>query len=171
MSATVIRVAGESDAEAISRIHTRAREVAYADLVSPKMLAAMQAGVTPQKWAERMRNSTEGGRMLVAEEGGRIVGFIFVVPGEYGEPGVGDVDALHVDPEHQGAGIGTQLLRAGLEFLAGQGFSKYVLWVLDGNERAMRFYRKHGWQHDGQRVDDGGVDFLRFVHEQRHEQK
>lgn len=34
------------------------------------------------------------------------------------------------------------------------GFDLAILWVLDGNERAQRFYRKHGWYPDGVTRED-----------------
>jgi ribosomal protein S18 acetylase RimI-like enzyme len=99
----------------------------------------------------------------VAVEDGTVIGFVYVGPSGEGLPGVGDLEALHVDPAHQGKGVGERLLDAGLELLAQQGFSSYVLWVLEGNERAIRFYVHRGWRPDGQRVRDVGGDFLRFV--------
>ena len=33
--------------------------------------------------------------------------------------------------------------------LRGAGFTEATLWVLQGNERAPRFYEALGWQHDG----------------------
>ena len=34
------------------------------------------------------------------------------------------------------------------------GFAEARLWVLEGNERAERFYRAAGWVHDGRKVDE-----------------
>ena len=33
------------------------------------------------------------------------------------------------------------------------GFGEAILWVLEGNERAERFYRAAGWELDGRKVD------------------
>lgn len=154
-----IRPATPADVEAISAIHISARQHAYADLLSPQALSVMAEGVTPQMWAMRL----PAGWGLVAVEDGTVVGFVYVCPNPEGLPGVGDLMALHVDPAHQGRGIGGRLHDAGLEILTRHGFSSFVLWVLEGNERAMRFYRRRGWKHDGERVEDVGGFFLRFV--------
>ena len=34
------------------------------------------------------------------------------------------------------------------------GFRRALLWVLEGNERAERFYRAAGWEADGRKVED-----------------
>lgn len=154
-----IRPATPADAEAISAIHISARQQAYADFVSPQALSAMAKDVTPRMWAKRLPR----GWGLVAVEDGVVVGFVYVCPNHERLPGVGDLEALHVDPVHQGRGIGGRLHDAGLEILTRQGFSSLVLWVLEGNERAMRFYRGRGWEHDGERAEDVGGFFLRFV--------
>jgi putative acetyltransferase len=56
---------------------------------------------------------------LVAEEAGRIVGHIFFSPveieGARGEPPLGGLAPVGVEPECQGQGIGGALVRAGLE--------------------------------------------------------
>ena len=156
-----IRPATPDDAVAISAVQTNARQQAYADIMSPRELEAMAEAVTPQLWAARLREAIGWG--LVAVEDGTVVGFVYVCPSGEGLRGVGDLVALHVDPVHQGAGVGGRLLEAGLEVLARQGFSTYVLWVLERNESAIRFYRQRGWSPDGHRHRDVGGIFLRFV--------
>lgn len=164
-----IRPATPQDAEAVSAVHLSARRQAYADLMSPQALAAMAEGVTPRMWAARLLLRDGWGLVAVEHSGGiggvvgNVIGFVYVSPSQEGLAGVGDLEALHVDPAHQGTGVGGQLHDAGLEILAKQGFSTYVLWVLEGNERAIRFYRKRGWQPDGRRFHDVGGVFLRFV--------
>jgi ribosomal protein S18 acetylase RimI-like enzyme len=158
-----IRPATPADATAISTIHLNARQQAYAEIMPPQALSAMAEGASPSAWAERLRHSTGRGLVAVDDGTGSAIGFVYVTPSGEGIPGTGDLVALHVDPAHQGAGAGGQLLEAGLDILARKGFSTYVLWVLEGNERAIRFYRKRGWVPDGHRFRDAGGVFLRFV--------
>jgi ribosomal protein S18 acetylase RimI-like enzyme len=47
-------------------------------------------------------------------------------------------------------GVGRALIRAGEERLRELGYRTVVLWVLDGNERAQRFYESEGWTLDGE---------------------
>jgi GNAT superfamily N-acetyltransferase len=66
-----------------------------------------------------------------------------------------ELHAIYVLPEHWSTGIGSQLLK-----VAGR---THELWVLLGNDRARRFYERHGWAADGtQRQTPFGVTELRY---------
>ena len=67
------------------------------------------------------------------------------------ETGVGELLALYVDPDCWGRGFGRALVKAARERLLQQGYERAVLWVLDGNARATRFYATDGWAWDGAR--------------------
>ncbi|TIW20804.1 MAG: GNAT family N-acetyltransferase, partial [Mesorhizobium sp.] len=56
----------------------------------------------------------------------------------------GDVmlDRLHIEPEEYGSGLATDLLHAVLA--AHAGIASIALEVIEGNDRAIAFYRKHG---------------------------
>lgn len=58
----------------------------------------------------------------------------------------GDVrlDRLHLDPSEFGTGLATDLLHAVLAFHAG--IPSIAVEVIEGNERALSFYRKHGFE-------------------------
>ena len=58
----------------------------------------------------------------------------------------GDVvlDRLHIDRSEFGSGLGTDLLHAVLA--AHAGMPSIALEVLEGNDRAIAFYRKHGFE-------------------------
>src|SRR5699024_8052619 len=61
--------------------------------------------------------------------------------------------------DHWGRGIGTLLHAAALARLVLHGFTHAGLWLLDGNQRAERFYHRHGWTETGRtQVDRGPQD-------------
>jgi GNAT superfamily N-acetyltransferase len=85
---------------------------------------------------------------FVAEKDGEIVGFVAV--GASGDPGTdGELFAIYVHPEHWGAGVGRALIEAGEDELRRLGHEQAVLWVLDDNPKARRFYEIAGWSTDG----------------------
>lgn len=90
-----------------------------------------------------------------------VVGFVAVGPDQdttAGSP-AGQLYAIYVRSDQRGRGIGTHLQHAALDRLKALGFTHAVLWVLEGNERAIRFYRRHGWLADGaRRIDKGPQD-------------
>ena len=79
------------------------------------------------------------GRGWVCERDGVIAGFAFA------ERDAGSIWALFVDPAHEGAGIGKQLLALATSYLFEQGHAKIVL-STGPDTRADRFYTAQGWQ-------------------------
>ena len=62
---------------------------------------------------------------------------------------------LYVEPLFQGRGIGAELI----EFAAARGCR--FLWALEKNERALRFYERHGFTDTGERkYEDGTTEYL-----------
>ena len=68
----------------------------------------------------------------------------------------GEVMKLYVDPFFQGRGIGGQLLEYALAEKRADRF-----WVLEKNERAIRFYQRHGFRSCGvKKPEDGTEEWL-----------
>lgn len=87
-------------------------------------------------------------RILVAKDGPQVIGF--AAYGAYRDdtlPGCGEVYALYVLKKYQGKRIGYELMNAALAHLTE--YPKIALWVLKGNEKAIRFYERYGFRFDG----------------------
>lgn len=155
-----IRFAAEDEHRAIGDIEVAARRHAYARLVEPEMLASMTTG-NAQAWQDRLRADSRTHRMLVAESGGEVIGFCYVGPSSQSD--AGDLHALHVLPAWHGTGVADELHAAALAVLVDMGYDRQLLWVLDGNARAIAFYRRHGWRPDGETSSDGSCRYSRYV--------
>ena len=59
--------------------------------------------------------------------------------------------AMWVIPELRGSPVARQLVGHVLDFARGRGVADVGAWVVEDNHRAMRFYRKHGFEPDGTR--------------------
>jgi len=162
-----IREARRSDAGDVAAVHVRSWQQGYRGLLPDDYLAALRPEERARRYsfedADPARPAT-----LVAVDGGAIVGFATTGTCRDREAGpAGEVMALYVDPPSWGAGVGRALVAAARARLADQGFARAVLWVLEGNERAERFYRIDGWSHDGTRRRDevwgAAVDELRYA--------
>jgi GNAT superfamily N-acetyltransferase len=94
--------------------------------------------------------ATQDEPILVATHNDLIVGFVSWWPPE------NFVHNLFVDPAHQGAGIGKQLLAACLLQIGRPATLKCV----QQNEAALRFYHRLGWEVAGEGVTDGVAYFL-----------
>lgn len=87
--------------------------------------------------------------LLLLERAEAPVGFVWtkVHPAGDLEPGpVGELYVVGVDPDAQGAGLGGVLTALGLRVLAERGLTAVVLWTSGGNTRAVRTYRRAGFE-------------------------
>ncbi|MEV4757458.1 GNAT family N-acetyltransferase [Micromonospora sp. NPDC049559] len=144
-----LRPAVAGDLPAVGALHQRSRVAAYRDLVPAEALAAISPESMGRWWTERWPYERETHLLTVAERDGSLAGFTYVGPAETGEPDVGELYAIHLDPLEQGRGVGRALMIDALATLHGRGWRHAVLWVLAGNERARRFYERGGWRPDG----------------------
>jgi ribosomal protein S18 acetylase RimI-like enzyme len=144
-----LRPARPADALAVAGVHVRAWQAAYEGLIDAEFLAALR----PEDRAESYSFGADGPaapETILASEGDEVLGFATTGPSRDADaPGMGEIYALYVDPPHWGAGIGRLLLGEARESLRRRGFAAAILWVLVGNEGAMRFYRADGWCRDG----------------------
>jgi RimJ/RimL family protein N-acetyltransferase len=87
----------------------------------------------------------ERAAVLVAEAGGRIVGELQIEVAGYG---VADLGML-VAAGWRGRGVGSALLRAGVERARAAGAHKLALQVWPHNAAAIKLYEKFGFQREG----------------------
>jgi GNAT superfamily N-acetyltransferase len=149
----VIRRAGVDDADAIGEVLVAGWRAAYRGSVSQSFLDALSPVERAAGWRERLRAPAVGVAALVAVDGEWVVGvasFGFSRDDDT-VSGTGELYALYVLPEHWRRGTGTLLQRQALDGLAAQGFTGAVVWVMEGNTAARRFYERTGW------VLEGGV--------------
>ena len=71
---------------------------------------------------------------------------------------------IYVAPSHWGRGYGYALLRDAEEALAAAGRRNLALWVLEGNDRARKFYERARWRgDDGMKpFGDSGLNEVRY---------
>ena len=170
MSGVSIRREREADAEQIAEVSVLGWRAGYRELLSSDVLAELDPAQRAQQRREGWRSREYAHvRGLVAEDAGRIIGFVNFGPYRHGrergwhavDPTAGgEVYALYVRPDSWGAGIGGALLDAAVADLVDLGLTPVRLWTLVGNARALRFYQAHGFAADGaqQTFAVGGVD-------------
>jgi GNAT superfamily N-acetyltransferase len=132
----------------VGALHYRSRATAYAHFLPPEALNFGSPEALGEWWSERWKWEREDHRLTVAVDGDRLVGFSYLGPDE--EPDAMLLSAIHVDPDYVGHGVGKMLMLDALEHLG----DRAVLWVLAGNDRALRFYQRGGWVFDGTTRDE-----------------
>ncbi|HCT81267.1 MAG TPA: N-acetyltransferase [Micromonosporaceae bacterium] len=139
----VLRAETLTDCDAVAAMHMLAWQVGYRGMLPDDFLA----GLDVDQWADRRRKLLDTRPALVAERHGEIVGFTRFGPGREDET-VGEIQAMYVHPDHWGMGIGDALMCTALDGLPQ---NEVQLWVLERNERALRFYARYGFHPDGTR--------------------
>ena len=150
----LLRPAEPADAMAVARVHVRSWQAAYKTLLPAAYLDQLR----PEDRAQAYDFATADPRKpqtVVAVDEGIICGFATTAPSRDPDlPDDGELWALYVDPEQWGKRIGMALVAAARDRLSQFGFRSALLWVLEGNVRADRFYRIDGWAPDGQQRTD-----------------
>jgi ribosomal protein S18 acetylase RimI-like enzyme len=142
-----IRLATAADALAIETVRVQGWRTAYRHVFPPAELDALP--IDAERWRPRLRVPPLGWTTMVCEDGGRVVGFSSVGPSR-DDDALGELYAIYVAPQAWSTGAGRALLAAGEEQLASE-YHAALLWVLEDNPRARRFYERAGWAPDGAR--------------------
>lgn len=136
------RMESEDEINGKGYVHYKSWLETYAGLIDGEYLAKHtleKCTEIAHKWPDHI---------LVAKDGERVVGFVGY--GAYRDdtlPAHGEVYALYVLAEYHGRGIGYALMNAAFRELCA--YPKIAVWVLKGNDRAIRFYERYGFRFDG----------------------
>jgi GNAT superfamily N-acetyltransferase len=152
-----IRRAVPEDAEALARLHVDCWDDAYTGLMPQEILDARRDDVPAR--VERWRKILATGHTTVAEHEASLIGFVNAAPGAL-VPGFEiQLFALYVRAAWWDTGVGSAL------FAKAVGDRSAYLWVLEGNDRAIRFYERKGFRLDGTGQDEDEGRHLRMVRE------
>lgn len=146
-----IRRARIDDAAAIAAVHVRTWQAAYEHVFGAERLAGLEPAARASLAQRAVTN--EDNDVFVAEGDGRIVGFA-----TSGSPEDDlehrELSAIYVLPDAWGTAAARGLMASTLEAMRGRGVPDAILWVLQDNPRARRFYEREGWREDGAAESD-----------------
>ena len=139
----------ETDAEMDGKayVHYTAWTETYTGLMPDEYLASRSLE------RQRRRTHESPGNTLVAVADGQVVGFASFLPQARDHVSVrpaAEIVALYVLRAYQRRGIGTALMR---ECISGVPPLPVALFVLRGNEKAIRFYEKNGFAFTGTQLE------------------
>ncbi|MFW2332462.1 N-acetyltransferase family protein [Ilumatobacter sp.] len=136
MNPIEIRPATPADADAVAAYHARCFAATYAPRLRAGGFETPDPESTRQQLHEWFRPRSEI-QTRVAVVNGRPIGHV----------AVSDHQLVHlfVEPEHQGLGLGRQLLAQGETMIAAGGHSRFELHVRVDNLAAISFYEEAGW--------------------------
>jgi GNAT superfamily N-acetyltransferase len=163
MLATMVREARLEDAAGIARVQVASWHAAYSGLMAERRLAAFTVPVRTEAWKRSLSGAGRRSPVIntVFEDGEGIAGFA-----SYGESrdlvGWGEIWALYVHPDKWGRGIGSALFAEAMAQLTLGARRRVMLWMLEGNQRALQFYQGNGFLLDGARKVEDGMPQLRL---------
>lgn len=123
-------------------VHYKSWQEAYPGLMDAGYLQTVTEEKCRQiahKWPDNI---------LVAKDGEKVVGFVGY--GKYRDDSLtdcGEVFAIYVLADYYDKKIGYALMNTAFEKLSA--YKNVAVWVLKGNERAIRFYERYGFRFDG----------------------
>ena len=124
-------------------------------------LAGLSYRDRESRWNEALTTDHLATGIFIAETaGGDVVGFADGGPEREGNRTyLGELYAIYVLQEHQNRGLGRHFVSAVAQRLLDDGFSSTLVWVLEDNRRACRFYESLGGEWvGGKTVAIGGAD-------------
>jgi Acetyltransferases, including N-acetylases of ribosomal proteins len=144
-----IRRALPEDAFEYAACHIASWRSAYNGIVPDEFLDSLSANDR----AERMKKNMSERKAYayycaICEK--EIVGVLIIgKSSDESKAGAGEISAIYLVQAFWGKGFGKEMMDYALDTLKRDGYDEAILWVLEENKRARRFYEKCGFAFDG----------------------
>lgn len=158
-----LRPATIDDAESLARIHVAGWQESYGGLVDQSFLDSLSVATRTENWRTWLGDANT--HVIIAHDENGAAGFVSAGPLRTPPPGMSmirplytsEIYALYLMPAAMRQGLGTQLMAAAATEMKTRKHKSLCLWVLEGNKRAIAFYKARGGQKCGtKKVDIGG---------------
>ncbi|GGX52994.1 GNAT family N-acetyltransferase [Streptomyces fructofermentans] len=151
-----------ADCGRVAEIRVRGWQAAYRGMMPQAHLDGLDVAEEVPRRRAHFERAGDGVVNLVAEWDGEVVGW--ACHGPYRDGGLRTRDAelyaIYVAPDRFGHGAGSALLRESTARCAAARHPRMLLWVLERNSGARRFYERAGFAADGasEPFEVGGVE-------------
>jgi ribosomal protein S18 acetylase RimI-like enzyme len=157
-----VRKAQLEDVGAIAGVHVAVWQEAYQGKLPQSLLESMTREQREQGWHYTTQDPQQ--MCFVAEKDHKIIGFAsagLCRDEDKRNSHYAELMTLYVLAEFWGQGVGYALWQAALAELKLRAYRKVSLWVLKGNNRAIKFYKHVGFKADGQeKLESWGEHFI-----------
>jgi ribosomal protein S18 acetylase RimI-like enzyme len=133
------------DLDEMGRVHVRVWQEAYAGLMPAEYLAGLDPTFGPTLWRERFGSSPDVDWWIARDETGIVGMATSGPPRDDDAPAPLELYAINVLRRAHGTGLADDLMAHTI------GDRAAYLWVLEGNDRAISFYLRHGFSDEGGR--------------------
>lgn len=141
----LIHRATAEDCISIAEVHVASWKAAYSGIVPDEFLASLSVEQRASMWRQAVAAGAP--QVLVAKDNEQILGFAAFGQSrdEDAPTHRGELYAIYLAPASWSRGVGRALWRSTHEVLCATGFTSTSLWVIAGNDRAMKFYSAAGF--------------------------
>lgn len=167
----MIRRAKTQDARAIAEVHVKSWQAAYRDLLPEDFLQSLSVDRREVQWKAGIENPEQV--VLVYELKESIVAFCSFAPtrdDDLEQTKVAELSTIYALESCWGQGVGKGLWEEATKQMRERGFDEVMLWVLRGNKRALKFYKRRGLRFEGKTKTETRQNGLE-LHELRYHMK
>jgi ribosomal protein S18 acetylase RimI-like enzyme len=145
-----IRRATAHDAPLLARIHVDAWQAAYRGVVPASHLANFTYERREAAFRQALAANLEETYLIESDD--QAIGILTLGASRDADLDTrrtGEIWGIYITPRYWHQGIGTRLVAEAEQMLQARGYRDIVLWVLEDNLNARRFYEKTGFALDG----------------------
>jgi GNAT superfamily N-acetyltransferase len=139
-----IRPARLDDAEAIARVHTRSWQESYRGILPDHLLDRLDVGQRTEMRRRILRDRSILQLVAYDTTHGDLVGFCDAGPARRHVPFAGEVYAIYLLHHAKRHGLGLGMFERVQSWLSARGMHSMIVWVLNNNHHARRFYEAAG---------------------------
>lgn len=146
---TNVRFATEHDANAIAYIHVASWQAAYHGFIPDIFLDSLSIENRQRKWLYFL---SQGEKILVIENEKEVIGFADIGISRDLDTDTkicGEIRAIYLHPKYWHKGLGTKLCDAVFIELKKMHYTEVIVWSLEGNIQARKFYESMGFSNTG----------------------
>lgn len=144
MTRFAVREAALDDAEDIARVHTESWQTSYRGILPDTVLERIDVGQRTESRRKILR-SGEGFHLVAYDlTHADIVGFCDAGPARRHGKYAGEVYAIYLAHRAKRHGLGQEMFDRVKLWLAANGMPSMLVWVLENNHHARRFYEAMG---------------------------
>ena len=144
----IIRKAIIEDAYERAVCHVSSWRSAYKGIVPDEVLDNLSVEELSEKFKSRLENKDILFYFAIYDS--KIIGhFNFCKSRDEDKPNAGEIWGFYLTEKFWGKGCGRQMMDYTIDVLKNMGYNEVILWVLEENNRARRFYEKCGYVFDG----------------------
>jgi GNAT superfamily N-acetyltransferase len=144
MSRFAIREATLADAEGIARSHTLSWQTSYRGILPDSVLDLIDVGQRASSRRQILRDDSIFKLVAYDVTHGDIVGFCDAGPSRRPGPWAGEVYAIYIEHHAKRHGLGLEMFERTSAWLRAKQMPSLIIWVLENNTHARRFYESMG---------------------------